>query len=195
MSFYATTPIYYVNDVPHVGHAYTSIATDALVRYHRARGLSGARMLTGTDEHGQKIAETAAGKGVTPIEHADRVVGRFIETWKHLGIANDDFIRTTEDRHKKIAVDLWKRVEAAGDIYLSEYEGLYCVSCEAFYTEGQLEQPGNLCPDHKKPVERLKESSYFFRMSKYQDRLIEHFEKNPGFVQPESRRNEILSFI
>jgi methionyl-tRNA synthetase len=195
MSFYVTTPIYYVNDVPHVGHAYTSIATDALVRYHRARGLGGARMLTGTDEHGQKIAETAAAKGVTPIEHADRVVQRFIETWKHLGISNDDFIRTTEARHKKVVDEVWNRLVAAGDIYLSEYEGLYCVSCEAFYTEGQLEQPGNLCPDHKKPVTMVKEASYFFRMAKYQDRLIEHFEKNPGFVQPESRRNEILSFI
>jgi methionyl-tRNA synthetase len=195
MSFYVTTPIYYVNDVPHVGHAYTTIATDALARYHRARGRGPVRMLTGTDEHGQKIADTAAAKGTTPQAHADSVVTRFLSTWKHLEISNDDYIRTTEARHKQIVQDVWKRLAAAGDIYKGDYEGLYCVGCEAFYTEGQLEQPGNICPDHKTPVGKVKESSYFFAMSKYQDRLIEHFEKNPGFVQPESRRNEILSFI
>jgi len=195
MSFYVTTPIYYVNDAPHVGHAYTSIAADALARYHRARGREPVRMLTGTDEHGQKIADTAKERGTTPQAHADSVVTRFLSTWKHLGISNDDFIRTTESRHKEIVQDVWRRLEAAGDIYLGDYEGLYCVGCEAFYTEGQLEQPGNICPDHKKPVSLVKESSYFFRLSKYQDRLIEHFEKNPDFVRPESRRNEILSFI
>src|SRR5262245_17013739 len=130
MSFYVTTPIYYVNDVPHVGHAYTSIAADALARYHRARGRGAVRMLTATDEHGQKIAETAKAKNTTPKAHADSVVTRFLSTWKHLGIANDDFIRTTDERHKQVVQEIWQRMVAAGDIYLGEYEGLYCVGCE-----------------------------------------------------------------
>src|SRR5258706_6698024 len=168
MSFYVTTPIYYVNDVPHVGHAYTTIAADTLARYHRARGRGPVRFLTGTDEHGQKIDEAAKARGVTPLEHADSVVTRFLDTWKHLGISNDDYIRTTEERHKQVVQEVWRRMEAAGDIYLGDYEGLYCVGCEAFYTEGQLEQPGNICPDHKKPVSMVKETSYFLRLSKYQ---------------------------
>jgi methionyl-tRNA synthetase len=192
--FYITTPIYYVNDVPHLGHAYTTVACDALARYHRARGQK-TRFLTGTDEHGEKIEEVAKKNGITPIAHADSVVTRFRDTWKRLEISHDDFIRTTEKRHEEfVAQVMWKRIADAGDIYLGEYEGPYCVSCEAFYTEAQLD-PGNLCPTHKRPVQIVKEQSYFFRMSKYQDKLIAHFEAHPDFVQPESRRNEILSFI
>jgi methionyl-tRNA synthetase len=193
MAFYLTTPIYYVNDSPHIGHAYTTTVADTLVRYHKARGRR-AFLLTGTDEHGEKIAEAAGKQGVTPKALADKVVERFRTAWKALLVEPDDFIRTTDERHQKVVLDLWQRLEAAGDIYLGEYEGLYCIACEGFYTELQL-LPGNLCPTHHRPVQLLKETSYFFRMSKYQDALLAHFEANPDFVQPEVRRNEILSFI
>jgi methionyl-tRNA synthetase len=193
-AFYITTPIYYVNDVPHVGHAYTTIVADALARYHRARGHD-ARMLTGTDEHGEKIQTTAQKAGKDPRSFADGIVVRFQDTWKNLLVQPDDFIRTTEPRHARVVQALWKRLEAAGDIYFGEYEGWYCVGCEAFYTEGQLEQPGNVCPQHKKPVGRVKEQSYFFRMSKYGEPLLEHIARHPDFIQPESRRNEIVSFV
>jgi methionyl-tRNA synthetase len=191
--FYITTPIYYVTDAPHVGTAYTTIIADALARYHRARG-DATYMLTGTDEHGQKIEEAAQKAGREPKAFADGIVSRFRETWAHLNVAPDQFIRTTDPKHTEVVHDLWKRMEAAGDLYLGEYEGWYCVGCEAFYTEGQLD-PGNVCPVHKKPVGLVKEPSYFFRMSRYEERLLEHFERHPNFVQPESRRNEIVSFI
>jgi methionyl-tRNA synthetase len=191
--FYITTPIYYVNDVPHLGHAYATIIADALARYHRARG-NPTWFLTGTDEHGQKIEEAAAKAGRSPLEHAEKVVERFRALWKALGISNDDFIRTTEPRHKRVVEAIWQRLAERGDIYLGEYEGWYCVGCEAFYTELQLE-PGHKCPIHQSEVRRLKETSYFFRMSKYEQPLLEHFERHPDFVQPQARRNEILSFI
>ncbi|HJZ88589.1 MAG TPA: methionine--tRNA ligase [Polyangia bacterium] len=191
--FYITTPIYYVNDAPHLGHAYTTIVADALARYHRARGQE-TYLLTGTDEHGQKVEDAAQARGVPARLHADQMVERFKDMWKQLDIKNDDFIRTTEDRHKKVVVALWQRLAQQGDIYLGEYEGWYCRGCEAFYTELQLE-PGLICPQHKQPVERLKEQSYFFRMSKYEKPLLEHYEKHPDFVRPEARRNEIVSFI
>ena len=191
-TFYVTTPIYYVNDVPHLGHAYTTVAADALARYHRARGHR-TFFLTGTDEHGQKIEDVARERGKSPTEHADEVVVRFRETWKNLDVLPDDFIRTTEDRHEKVVRDMWQRLVDAGDIYLGSFEGLYCRKCEAYYTETQAVE-GN-CPDHQVPLEVVKEPSYLFRMSRYQDALVEHFETHPGFVQPESRRNEILSFI
>jgi methionyl-tRNA synthetase len=191
--FYVTTPIYYVNDVPHVGHAYTTVAADALARHARARGRE-TRFLTGTDEHGQKIEEGATERGLKPIELADQVVERFKATWRNLGIQYDDFIRTTEPRHAKVVTWLWQRLQAQDDIYLGEYEGWYCVACESFYTETQLDE-GLVCPIHKRPVEKLKERSYFFRLAKYQDRLIEHIEKNPGFITPSSRRSEVLSFL
>ena len=192
-SFYITTPIYYVNDIPHLGHAYTTIVADVLARYHRSRGRS-VHFLTGTDEHGQKIEEAATAQKISPIKLADRVVSRFRETWQHLGVGNDDFIRTTEDRHKAVVQQMWRRMADAGDIYLDEYDGLYCVACEEYYTEGQLDDD-KCCPVHNKPVEHMKQPSYFFRMSKYQDQLLEHMEKNPDFVKPEIRRNEIMSFI
>jgi len=195
-AYYITTPIYYVNDVPHLGTAFCTLVADALARYHRARGQD-VRFLTGTDEHGQKIQQTAEKAGKTPIEHADSVVERFRAAWEHLDITNDDFIRTTEDRHKKVVADLWKRIEAAGDIYLGAYKGWYCVRCEAFYTESQLEKVNDHfeCPTHEDKVDWVEEPSFFFAMSKYQDRLLKHFEDNPKFVQPEHFRKEIMSFI
>lgn len=193
MAFYVTTPIYYVNDIPHLGHAYTTIIADVLARYQRARGQE-VFFLTGTDEHGQKIERAAQKNGEAPIELADRVVSRFRQTWTNLSICNDDFIRTTEERHQEVVQALWRRMADAGDIYLGEYDGLYCVSCEEYYTEGQLGEGGN-CPIHNTPVEHLQQPSYFFRMSKYQDRLLEHIAKHPEFIQPQVRRNEIVSFV
>jgi methionyl-tRNA synthetase len=191
--FYITTPIYYVNDVPHLGHAYTTIAADALARFHRAVG-DDTRFLTGTDEHGLKVEQAAAARGLAPLKLADQVVERFRDTWKQLDIANDDFIRTTEARHKQVVADIWKRIEAAGDIYKGSYEGWYCVSCEAYYGEGDLVD-GKQCPVHKREVTWLSEPTYFFRMSRYGDRLLEHFEKHPSFVQPEGYKNEVVSFV
>ncbi len=191
--FYITTPIYYVNDVPHLGHAYTTIIADLLARYHRARGRE-TFFLTGTDEHGEKIERAATERGKKPIKLADQVVQRFQQTWRTLDIRNDDFIRTTEKRHAKVVTAIWKRMADAGDIYLGEYDGLYCVGCEEYYTEGQLTEDG-CCPVHQTKAEHRKQSSYFFAMSKYEDRLLEHFDKHPEFVRPKIRRNEIVSFI
>ncbi|MEJ7735746.1 MAG: class I tRNA ligase family protein [Polyangiaceae bacterium] len=179
--FYVTTPIYYINDVPHLGSAYTTIAADTMVRYHRLRGREG-RFLTGTDEHGLKIQREAEGRGITPAALANEVSERFRETWPKLGCQPDDFIRTGEQRHIDGAQALWKRIAEAGDIYLGHYEGLYCVRCEAYYTEKELEQPGNLCPIHKTAAEVVKEESYFFRLSKYQDRLLAYYDRNPSPV-------------
>ena len=191
--FYITTPIYYVNDVPHLGHAYATIVADTLSRFHRASG-EDARFLTCTDEHGLKVEQAAAARGLTPLALADQVVERFRATWKQLEIANDDFIRTTEDRHKAVVSDIWRRIEAKGDIYPGAYEGWYCVSCEAYYPESELEG-GKLCPTHKREATWLSEPTFFFRMSRYQEQLLEHFERNPKFVQPENYRNEVLSFV
>ncbi len=191
-SFYITTPIYYVNDVPHIGHSYTTVAADCMARFMRLKGLK-VLFLTGTDEHGQKV-ETAAGQiKKNPLEFADTVVLRFKELWDMLGISNDDFIRTTEARHKKAVMHLWDRVKANGDIYLGEYEDWYCTPCESFFTEKQLKE--GRCPDCGRPVERLKEPSYFFRLSRYAEPLLRHIEENPGFIMPEGKRNEISSFV
>jgi methionyl-tRNA synthetase len=190
--FYITTPIYYVNDVPHIGHAYTTLACDALARYKRARGCN-VFFLTGTDEHGQKVEKAALAKGETPLELADRVVKRFQALWDKLGITHDDFIRTSQERHKKGVRELFRQIEAKGDIYLGEYEDWYCTPCETFWTETQLMDGG--CPDCGRPTEKLKEQSYFFRMSKYQEALLAHIEANPDFIQPRSRRNEITNFV
>ena len=192
-SFYISTPIYYVNDVPHLGHAYTTIIADLTARYHRARGHE-TFFLTGTDEHGEKIERAAIARGTKPLKLADQVVQRFQQTWRTLDIRNDEFIRTTEARHAKVVSAIWKRMTDSGDIYLGEYDGLYCVGCEEYYTEGQLDE-GGCCPVHQTKVEHRKQASYFFAMSKYQDRLLEHFEKHPDFVRPKIRRNEIVSFI
>jgi methionyl-tRNA synthetase len=191
-NFYVTTPIYYVNDVPHIGHAYTTLACDVIARYKRARGFN-VFFLTGTDEHGQKVEAAAKANGETPLELADRVVKRFAGLWEKLNISNTDFIRTTQERHKAAVQKQFEAIEATGDIYLGEYEDWYCTPCETFWTETQM-LDGN-CPDCGRPTTKLKEESYFFRMSKYQDQLLEYIEEHPDFIQPKSRRNEILSFI
>jgi methionyl-tRNA synthetase len=192
--FYVTTPIYYVNDVPHIGHAYTTIAADVIARFRRLRG-EDVFFLTGTDEHGQKIERAADASGVKPIELADRVVLRFKNLWEKLGITNDDFIRTTEDRHRKAVQEIFRIIEGKGDIYVGEYEGWYDVRNEAFVTETQLEEYMNLPESTRPPLERIKEESYFFRLSKYQEKLIEHYMNHPEFIQPRNRRNEVMRFV
>lgn len=191
-TFYLTTPIYYVNDVPHIGHAYTTIACDALARYQRMQGCR-VFFLTGTDEHGLKVEKAAAEAGEKPIELSDRVVERFRSLWEKLLITNTDFIRTSEERHKEAVSEFFKRVEASGDVYLGSYEDWYCVPCESFWTETQL--AGGNCPDCGRPVEKLKEESYFFRLSKYTEPLLQFYAENPGFIKPASRYNEIVSFV
>jgi methionyl-tRNA synthetase len=190
--FYITTPIYYVNDVPHIGHAYTTIACDALARYKRLMGYD-VFFLTGTDEHGQKVENAAKENDETPIELADRVVKRYEELWNRFNISNNDFIRTSEDRHMEVVQEVFKKVQEKGDIYLGEYEDWYCMPCETFWTEKQLDD-GN-CPDCGRETHKLKEESYFFKMSKYQEKLLEHITEHPGCISPASRRNEILNFI
>lgn len=192
--FYVTTPIYYVNDVPHLGTAYTTIVTDALRRFHQLRG-DETFMLTGTDEHGLKIEREAKTKGLEPKVFTDAISARFREAWPKLDIEADRFIRTTDPDHEAFVTDLWKKIEANGDLYEGEYEGWYCVGCESLKTDKELEQPGNLCPLHKSPVERVKESSYFFRLEKWQKPLLDFYARHPDFIQPESRRNEVLSFV
>jgi methionyl-tRNA synthetase len=190
--FYITTPIYYVNDVPHIGHAYTTIACDTLARYKRLTGYD-VFFLTGTDEHGQKVERTAKKNNETPIQLADRTMQRFKDLWKRLRISYSDFIRTTEPRHIAAAQKLFQAVYENGDIYLGEYEDWYCTTCEQFLTELQL--VNGRCPNCGRPVEKLKEESYFFRMSKYQEPLLKYIEEHPDFIQPETRRNEIISFV
>ncbi|MBW2039181.1 MAG: methionine--tRNA ligase [Deltaproteobacteria bacterium] len=192
-TFYVTTPIYYVNDVPHIGHAYTTIAADSLARYKRLAGYD-CFFLTGTDEHGQKVEKAAQESGQTPVELADQVVERFKGLWARLHISYDDFIRTTQNRHIEAVAALLKQVWKQGDIYLGDYEDWYCTPCETFWTQTQLAE-GSRCPDCGRPTERLKEKSYFFRMSRYQDALLQHLEENPDFIQPPGRYNEILSFV
>ncbi len=190
--FYITTPIYYVNDIPHIGHTYTTIVADVIARYKRLRGYD-VYFLTGTDEHGQKIDRAAAKQGMKPIELADRVVERYKILWKTLGITYDDFIRTTEERHYAGVRKLLSRIIEKGDIYLDKYSGWYCTGCEAFFPESQIVD--GKCPDQGHDVEYTEEESYFFKLSKYQNDLLEHYEKNPTFVRPESRRNEVFSFV
>lgn len=191
-SFYLTTPIYYVNDIPHIGHSYTTIAADVLARYRRLQQCD-VFFLTGTDEHGQKIQKAAEACSKTPHDFVNTVVDKFKDLWKHLNISNDDFIRTTEERHVQRVQKIFRKLFENGDIYLGEYEGRYCVPCESFWTETQLDE--GRCPECKRNVEKVKEKNYFFKLSKYQKRLIEHYNKHPEFVQPESRRNEILHRI
>jgi len=190
--YYITTPIYYVTDAPHIGHLYTTLAADIMARYQRLRGKD-VWFLTGTDEHGQKIEKKAKELGETPAKLADRVVLRYLEAWKTYEITNNDFIRTSEDRHKKVVQDYIAKLMKTGDIYLSEYEGLYCVPDEAYWTETQVVD--GKCPDCGRPVEKLKEESYFFKMSAYQEKLLKHIEANPKFIMPESRKNEVVGFL
>lgn len=189
-TFYITTPIYYPSGNLHIGHAYTTVAGDAMARYKRLRGYD-VMYLTGTDEHGQKIQRKAEEGGVTPQGYVDNIVAGIQELWKKLDVSYDDFIRTTEDRHKIIVEKIFHQLMEQGDIYLDQYEGLYCTPCESFFTERQLVN-GN-CPDCGRPVEKVKEESYFFKMSKYVDRLLKYYEENPEFIQPESRKNEMIN--
>jgi len=189
-TFYITTPIYYPSDRLHIGHAYTTVAGDAMARYKRLRGYE-VMYLTGTDEHGQKIERKAKEKGVTPQAFVDEIVRGIRELWNKLDVSYDDFIRTTEERHKRAAAQIFERLLAQGDIYLHTYEGLYCTPCESFVLERQLVD-GN-CPDCGRPVEKVKEECYFFRMSKYVDRLLRYYEEHPEFIQPESRKNEMIN--
>lgn len=190
--FYVTTPIYYVNDAPHVGHAYTTVNADAMARWHRMLG-DDVFFLTGTDEHGAKVAEAAAEHDVTPREWADRVVQRFQDAWRGLDISNDDFIRTSEPRHHASVQAFLGRIHDNGYIRLDTYRGLYCVSCEDYYTADQLVD-GN-CPVHDRPVVEMEEENYFFELSKFQDRLIEWYEQHPDAVRPATKRNEALAFV
>jgi len=192
-TFYATTPIYYVNDLPHIGHIYSTVVTDVLTRYHRLIGEK-TRFLTGTDEHGQNIERAAAAQGIVPIELANRVVERYHELYRRFDVANDDFIRTTEERHRRGVEALIARIEAAGDLYLARHEGWYCASCEAFYTEKEIGEEKR-CPDHGTPCTWESEENVFFRLSKYTAPLLAHYEKHPEFVRPESRRAEVASFV
>lgn len=192
-NFYVTTPIYYVNGDPHVGSAYTTIAADVLARYKKSKGFD-VFFLTGTDEHGQKVEEAAKMRDLTPQAWTDSMAPRFIDMWKALDINYTDFIRTTEPRHKDAVKKILKTVYEKGDIYKGEYEGKYCVSCETFVPENQIVN-GNHCPDCGKELRMVKEESYFFKMSKYQDALLEHIENHPDFILPHSRKNEVVSFI
>ncbi|RTR26396.1 methionine--tRNA ligase [Robertmurraya yapensis] len=189
-TFYLTTPIYYPSGNLHIGHAYTTVAGDAMARYKRMCGFD-VMYLTGTDEHGQKIQKKAEEKGVTPQAYVDEIVAGIQDLWKKLDISYDDFIRTTEVRHKEVVEKIFAQLLEQGDIYLDEYEGWYCTPCESFFTERQLTD-GN-CPDCGRPVEKVKEESYFFKVSKYADRLLQYYEENPEFIQPESRKNEMIN--
>ncbi len=191
--FYITTPIYYVNDVPHIGHAYTTIAADVSARYRRMMGQP-VLFATGTDEHGQKIQQAAESKGLTAQQLADQTVENFKNLWVALGISHDDFIRTTEERHENVVKNIFEKLIAQGDVYKGTYEGWYCVPCETYVPEAQMGE-GKTCPDCKRPLEKMTEESYFFRMSKYEEPLLRFYEENPDAILPKTRYNEIVSFI
>jgi methionyl-tRNA synthetase len=191
-TYYITTPIYYPSDKLHVGHTYTTVAADALARYHRLRGVP-TWFLTGTDEHGQKIERAARAAGKEPQVFVDEIVGGILDLWRVLRISFDDFIRTTEPRHERVVQAIFRRLHDRGDIYRGSYEGPYCTQCEAFYTMSQL--VGGNCPIHGTPAETVREQSYFFRLSRYGERLLAHIEAHPDFIQPPSRRNEVTSFV
>ncbi|HEY0781178.1 MAG TPA: methionine--tRNA ligase [Thermoanaerobaculia bacterium] len=192
-TFYVTTPIYYVNDLPHIGHIFTTTVADVLARYQRLAGRD-VRFLTGTDEHGQNIERAAKSEGIAPLALADRVVSRYHELRVQLGFSNDDFIRTTEPRHERGVSEIIQRLARAGDLYEATHEGWYCSPCETFYTEKEL-QPGNLCPVHGTPVEWKSEKNVFFRLSRYQQPLLDYYEKNPEAVRPATRLNEVRAFL
>jgi len=192
-TYYITTPIYYPSNKLHIGNAYTTVAGDVMARYKRLRGFD-VFYLTGTDEHGQKLQKRAAEEGLTPLEFIDPIVEWIKDLWERLDITYDDFIRTTEVRHEKVVQKIFQKLQDNNDIYLDEYEGYYCLPDEAFWTERQVKtDKGNFCPECGRAVEKVKEKSYFFRMSKYQDRLLKYIEENPDFIQPESRKNEMVN--
>ena len=190
--FFISTPIYYPSDRLHIGHAYCTTIADAVARFQRLAGRD-VFFLTGSDEHGQKIQRKAAENGQSPIQYVDHIVASFQMLWEKLGISNDDFIRTTEKRHHEVVQNIFQKIYDQGDIYKAAYEGWYCTPCETFWMERQL--TGGNCPDCGRPVEMVQEESYFFRMGKYQDRLLKHIEEHPEFIQPVSRRNEMINFI
>lgn len=190
--FYITTPIYYVNDKPHIGHAYTTILADVLARFHREKG-DETFFLTGVDEHGQKVQQAAERAGIDPQTHCNKMVVYFKKAWEKLEITNDFFIRTTDGFHEKVVQEVLQELYDKGKIYEHEYGGYYCVGCERFYTTKELVD--GKCPQHLKEPEYIKEKNYFFRMSKYQDWLIEYIKKHPEFIQPKSRKNEVLGFL
>lgn len=191
--YYITTPIYYPSAKLHIGHTYCTTIADSEARFHRLDG-DEVFFLTGSDEHGQKIEQKAEAEGVTPLEYTTRIVSMFKELWKELNISNDDFIRTTEERHKKVVQALFQRAYDKGDIYLGKYEGWYCIPDETFWPENKLTKE-HVCPDCGRPLQRVSEEAYFFKMSKYADRWLKFIEENPGFIQPESRRNEMIQFV
>ena len=191
-SFYITTPIYYPSDNLHIGHAYCTSIADSIARYHRAKG-EDVFFLTGSDEHGQKIQRKAEEKGVTPQEYVDEIVANFQLLWKRLDISNDDFLRTSQERHHKVVQAVMQKIFDQGDIYKKNYEGWYCVPCESFWLERQLVD--GKCPDCGRPVEKMQEESYFFKMSKYEDRWLKYIDEHPDFIQPASRRNEMINFV
>ena len=193
-TFYITTPIYYPSATLHIGHCYTTVAADTMTRYKKMRGYD-AYFLTGSDEHGQKIERAAAAADMKPIEYVDRIIASFQELWKKFDIDYDDFIRTTQPRHEEVVAEVFNKLKAKGDIYLGSYEGHYCVSCETFYTETQIKDAGGVCPDCGGPVDIVQEESYFFKLSNYSDRLLEYIDSHPDFIQPVSRRNEMINFI
>lgn len=192
-SFYITTPIYYPSAKLHIGHAYCTTIADSVARFHRLAG-EDVFFLTGSDEHGQKIQQKAEEQGITPIEYVNPIVAGFQKLWEMLNISNDDFIRTTEKRHEKVVQEIFRRIYDKGDIYRGAYTGLYCTPCESYWTEHQLDENG-CCPDCHRPVQEVSEEAYFFKISKYADRLLEYIEANPDFIQPVSRRNEMINFI
>lgn len=192
-SFYITTPIYYPSAKLHIGHAYCTTIADSVARFHRLADEE-VFFLTGSDEHGQKIQQKAEEQGITPIEYVNPIVAGFQNLWKMLNISNDDFIRTTEKRHEKVVQEVFRRIYAKGDIYKGAYTGLYCTPCESYWTEHQLDENG-CCPDCHRPVQEVSEEAYFFKISKYADRLLKYIEENPDFIQPVSRRNEMINFI
>ncbi|WP_295158581.1 methionine--tRNA ligase [Selenomonas sp. AE3005] len=192
-TFYITTPIYYPSAKLHIGHAYCTTIADAIARFHRLAGEE-VFFLTGSDEHGQKIQQKAEEAGITPIEYTDKIVAGFQNLWKKLDISNDDFIRTTEKRHEKVVQEIFRRIYEKGDIYKGSYKGLYCTPCESYWTEHQLDENG-CCPDCGRPVQEVAEEAYFFKMSNYQDKILSYIEEHPDFIQPVSRRNEMINFI
>ena len=190
---YITTPIYYVNSVPHIGHAYTTIAQDVLARYKRQKGFD-VRFLTGTDEHGANIEKSAAAAGVTPKEWTDQVSAKYKELWKTLNISYDDFIRTTDAKHEQVVQAIFEKLLKSGDIYLGSYSGKYCLSCEQYYNDSEILE-GDLCPVHKRPLTEVHEETYFFKLSRYEKPLLKYYEEHPEFLSPKTRANEIINFV
>ena len=192
-TFYITTPIYYPSAKLHIGHAYCTTVADTMARYKRLAGFD-TFFLTGSDEHGQKIQRTAEKEGLTPIEYTDGIVAEFKKLWERMNISHDDFIRTSEERHTKVVQEIFRRIYEKGDIYKGKYKGLYCTPCESYWTNLQLDENG-CCPDCHRPVEEVAEEAYFFRISRYAYRLLQHIEEHEDFIRPVSRRNEMINFI